>query len=578
MTETETETETEADDRARDEGTLLKRLSETTTRRASSSLTFLDLSSDRRESSAMSRTGVILACLFALSVGCVVEPDRALFDIESVGPERLEPDMRLEVRGEGFPLGRAAEVRLTGALHRPGARPLEVRSTSEGRVDSEGLVVVPITDAWIEAFGGRGTFIGRARVGFSTERDALIFGEHSARFDLLPAMTSQLDQRAESVAEAELLAQQLGLTLSSGDYAESGLEVLDVWPGGPAARAGIEHGDTIVRLGEVRLYSLADFQPPWEPAVAELRVHRPRTGGSFVALANLDPHGASSIHATSRTVLLLILGLLMGVFGPFATLLRHRPLTRGLRSGFARTQRALPRMHFTIILLLAGVLCALAALGTMPKLGWWVTACAFAGVLSWAARRRYGWEVPKVPWTTIAVVLVGMVMVGGTFALESIVERQGVAPWEWWLFKHPAAFLLFFPAVYALSSPIPTGRLGLFASPYRAALAFVLVTLFMGGWVWPTDGIVAMGWLVLAAKLSAIVWLSTSIDVDARFARSLACAGMALAALTFWTGGLDRIASLSSPLLLGAMLGALVHAVVAARAERQPILVARWQL
>lgn len=539
---------------------------------------FLDLPGNRRESSVMPRQAVLLACLLALSVGCAAEPDRALFDLESVGPERLEPDMRLEIRGEGFPLGRAAEVRVTGLLHRPGAVPLAVQSTSTGGVESEGLVVVPITDAWIAAFGGRGTFVGRVRVGFPTERGALIFGERSVRFDLLPAMATQLDERAELVAEAKLLSQELGLTLSSGDYTQPGLRVLDVWPGGPAARSGIAPRDTIEALGQVHLYSLADFLLPPELSSAELRVRRPGTASRFVVHANLDPHGASSVHAANRTGLLLVLGLLIGVFGPLGTLIRPRFPAHGRRATLARTRRALPRLRSTMTLLLAGVLCAFSALGTMPKLGWWVTAFAFAGVLSWVCRRKLGRATLQAPWGMILAVLIGMVMVGGSFALDSIVMRQGAVPWQWWLFKHPAAFLLFFSALFALGSVTRESRLGLLASPYRAVLAFLIVTLFMGGWVWPSHEFAALAWFLVAVKISAVVWLSAAIEVDARFARWLARAGVALAALTFWTGGVDRIAALSSPLLLGVVLGAVAHHVWSSRAPRQPILVARWQL
>ncbi len=528
----------------------------------------------------MSNRTLIAACLALLATGCAVEPDRSLLDIAEVSPERLEADGRLKVRGSGFPLGRTADIWLTGQLHRPGATPLAVRSHSDGEVESEGLVTIDVTDAWLAELGGRGTFVGHLRVGFTTARGALIFGEQPVRFDILPATKEQLERRTESIERARLLAQSLGLDLSPGGFGELGLEVLGVAPGSFAARAGIRPGDRIIALDRVRLYALADFLPPEDSSRAALRVQRPATPGTFVVRAELGTR-ATFERSQAKNLLLVLLGALIGLFGPLAALIRRMPAPRRSRPSLIRQQRASAWLERMVTIMLAALIGLGAAHAELPKLGWWILAFALVWALLRFAQRRHALESPEPSWGYAILVLVGMIMVGGSFDIVSIVERQGGAPWQWWVFRHPGAFLLCLVAVFTLRSNGDDDADAHFRSiqlAYRSVMAFLLVTLFLGGWTGFGEGSGAVGGAAFIGKLILAVSAAASLRIDERIIGWLAGMGLFLAALTFWISDLQVLTELAVPVLLGLLIGALAHGALNHRRAKQPLVLARWQL
>ena len=106
-------------------------------------------------------------CL-VLVTACSGYDDLALLEVESIDPPEIEPGTTLRIRGQGFPLGRAAAVELRGAVHRPGTPVSTVEADLEGVVRSESLIEVPIVSALIDAIGGRATLDGELRVAFAS--------------------------------------------------------------------------------------------------------------------------------------------------------------------------------------------------------------------------------------------------------------------------------------------------------------------------------------------------------------------------------------------------------------------------
>ena len=152
----------------------------------------------------------------------------------------------------------------------------------------------------------------------------------------------------------------------------------------------------------------------------------------------------------------------------------------------------------------------------------------FGGVRS--AAQLVSYEVPS------AFSLLTVVLLAGTLSTQGIVAAQGGWPWEWFVFRNPAAFVAFFILFISqlaegnrtpfdlaeAESELVAGYMSEY-SGFRFALYFlvewanlwiigaVAVTLFLGGWQIP--GVSAQDWTVLrgAGAFPAAGWWALQV-------------------------------------------------------------------
>lgn len=431
----------------------------------------------------------------ALLAACAPDSEAELLEVHGVTPDRLEPGHLLEVRGAGFPAGRAARVRLEGRFVRPGSGSREVRVELRGRAISSEQIEARLTDGALDALGGRGTLHGTVTVVFdAAEHGAVIGRSRVVTLDVVPAGTEHLAAALSRARRAALLATQLGLALGEESPDVPGLPVEAVEEGSPAARAGVVAGDRVVAIDGVRVHALSDLMPPPGAARATLELARAGEASTFEArmpliggreeLSSRELHAAQAAFAWALVILLL--------FAPSAALLdwitaRPAPAPRPRRSltalrvsialaSFACvvTVDAAGLLHVPLELVLALVLAARAGAACVGPASRWERLRAIAGAAA---------------STLLAGVALGAAAaLAGTSDLAALSALGGAAPWEWRALATPAGPLLVLLLI-AAGAWRARSRLALVLEEGSTlALAAVTAAVLLGGWSAPFEG------------------------------------------------------------------------------------------
>jgi NADH:ubiquinone oxidoreductase subunit H len=427
-----------------------------------------------------------VACALA-AAACQPASGPALVEVSSVLSTRLREGDVLELRGESFPEGRAAEVTLRGEVSRPGhARTRRFELSLPGRSVGAHTVAVDVTRPVERTLTGsadaaHATFHGSIEVSFPPRvaRTPPVTGVlPDVTLDFIPAEgdASALTARQE---EGRKFAEFAGILLADDQAVPT---VAGVMPSSVAERGGVAAGDRLLELAGVRVLGVDDLVPPPRARGTELVVGRAGSDGrrlvldvsGFRPLSSRDWGLAAGLVAGALSLLFL----LVSPFGRALSFVEHR-LSERLRSRDALESPASssaprkPALGSRLVgLLPSGVasyvvfaassaILAANALG-IPLVAREVdlpalvvlsfTALAFASLVFGApgergvltrARRAALVVVQALP-ALAALGCLGMTV--GSFGPDALWLAQGALPWEWLAFRSPvllgAALLL----------------------------------------------------------------------------------------------------------------------------------------
>ncbi len=437
----------------------------------------------------------LLATFLFVGGGCARDPAPPLLDVTEITPHEVERGERLEIRGRGFGEGLPAHLTFRGVLHRPGEEPELATLETSGTATSEEAVELGI-DEKVEALFCRDgdrlehtTFTGDLEVAFAPAMvgappvSAVL---HGVRLDLAPPIRERL--RDESLAiEGQRVLADLGIIVDTEPVAAGGFAVRQVTPGSVAAKALIVPGDTLETMDEVSLDSLADARPGGGAdvvigvrSVNDAQSTRSTTRAVTMPLGAL---GSTAPRAVTTTALILglALALLVLFLAPRIALLDWLELRLAERLQSARLRgrsfmTAHERPDFLLFAMLASV--AVLVLPFADSLGLdldvgllfvlAVTARIVAALLSRTGFRKRSLAALEtfVEQLPAALSLGCVVLLTGSLRLREIVRQQGGAPWDWSVFRTPAA--LFLVAAF-LASATAAGSAMLGATPLPEA-------------------------------------------------------------------------------------------------------------
>jgi hypothetical protein len=501
--------------------------------------------------------GLATLIFIVFVAGCQHATARRLHLLALLTPV-LDTEASLELSGVDLPVGASASVELSGSLYAPGRVVRPVREALRAVVISPERVVVSVGPALIEAWG-RGSFQGDLTLSCGRPAaDAALGRLEHARFDLDgPAQPLERLHR-----EAQALLGSLGLEASDEDSFGSGLLVRRVFAHGPAARAGLQAGDRVLRSEGVSLRALADLAPP--PSAAWLRLSVRSASGELRSLrvwllggALWEQRRALALALVSCAILFLLLRScsLPRLRAPLASLgepaaVRGMVLVMGLSLAIVRFPSAFdPRW------LLLGQL----------------------GLVAIARRRNLGaWFGFSIDAAGLWLGLLCVAALSGTFDWSGIAAEQGGWPWQWSAFSRPPLSLASWLCVgygARLQASLRRGQsswLGQGADDLgRALLAVLFAGLFLrafsgqaasgtefalagasaglkaalcwaGLWLMPTAGQRSRIWLVaLPLSCAAWAWLAPNPSFEAACGAvsCLVCAALLLTAAGRALGG-----------------------------------------
>jgi hypothetical protein len=214
-------------------------------------------------------------------VGCSEPAGPSLLKVTDLSPRSVEPGDVIELKGSGFPEGKAATVTLEGTLYRAGLPNVaDYRVTFEARGESNRQVSFTLGDEIDEALAegdghtAHGTFRGRALVSFAPRIAGAppISGE-LADLSLELFSSGGSSERASEVDDARRLTELLGVTL---EPSERTLKIGNVVPG-RAQRAGLVAGDVILSANGVSVFETTDLLPARQEREVQLVVKRSDT-------------------------------------------------------------------------------------------------------------------------------------------------------------------------------------------------------------------------------------------------------------------------------------------------------------
>lgn len=566
---------------------------------------------------------------------CTRDAAPQLVRVLDVAPREVELGDRLAVVGEGFPPGKPARLTFRGVLHRPGQKAVQgAEIVTTGTVIGPDRVELPFDEATEALFCGAGdravhtTFEGDLEVAFAAAARGSppVAGVlRQVTIDVRPSITASDDERER---EGTRLLSWLGVHAS---LEASGLRVRGVDPGSRADAADLVVGDVIDRFDGVRVAALGDVVPA--PGEREAQVGVRTADAGIEATRTVSVGGFRRAPATEllAAAWLAIVALAVVVFfgaptppALAAALQRVISRVRG-RSGGGRAAvlSALPPGHPSA--LVDTFACAL--LAAMPFGQYLVAARLDVGLLFVAAATSLAsaalvasgsaWRgvraAAHVMWQHLpaAAAAASVVLTTGSLRVQEIEQAQGGWPWDWLVFRSPAALvaLVLLLSCARAEPDAPAGPGGSGASGLRALLegsdapssrgpwfsaacrahhvviAGLASALFLGGWVLPgltpaeqdtrpwlelagaawllakTWGLVlALAWLRWALPLRSMAERTRAI---ARWNAPLAVATLVASALWTWWSP-----PRASQLLVSGALVALVAIAAVALAHR----------
>jgi len=492
--------------------------------------------------------------------GCDRDLAPPLVEVMEISPREIEVGDRLEIRGRGFPQGRAAHVTFRGTLHRAGEKAktgvsidLQAVVTNDERIDAI------LTEDLEERFCGRNdaashtTFRGNVEVAFASSTPGappLVGIARGIVLDVRPPSISSdvADARAK---EGARVLDFLGIT--PGAPSPRGLPIDGVRS--PADRAGIQAGDVLAEVDGVRVANAADVLPASSRAVTLVVRHADGVGEEtkVLPMAGYASERIPIEYGPALFIVGLALASLVLLVVPSPALLsvaELRMARRLERTSIETMVRALTgKGPFAIAFSLSSILVGTFALGPHVIADEVDGALLFVVAIGLLATGRAIEDkgivdrvraVLGVLGVSIVLVLslAGIVLLEGALSLGELVRVQGALPWELTAFREPAAFVLalvYFGAIFWLLRPregksrqIESGldRVGvLFACALGAAV-------FFGGWQIPGVAVArSFGWqLVGAFVFVAKSWL---LEAMLFAARAIACPWERPEALSF---------------------------------------------
>lgn len=447
------------------------------------------------------RVATLALAWAACASACAPARESELLEVRRVAPDRIEPGHLLQIRGAGFPPGRAGRIRLEGQMHPPGASARAVAIELEAQAVSSEEVEARFTGAALAALGGRGTLHGRVTVIFAAAQGTVIGRSPRVVLDVIPESTDRLGEELARRRRGAELAERLGLTLGEEAPDEPGLPVELVAEGSIGARAGLASGDRLIALEDVRLHALSDFVAPPARREARLAVLREGEAAPFVVLV---PAGVRREHVLSQGELIvarvalgwvLLVLLLLAPSARFVQAWLRGPAapSRPRAAFLARHGRALLRGSIGAALLLAivgldhaGLLVAPLEAVVLVALAARTSAAYLSGQTGRATPFRALAPALSAAGAVlvVALALACVAAIGGTTDLAALHRMQGPAPWEWTALRTPAGPLLTASilAAGAWSARERKGRVaGLAGEAMALVLAAVVAAVLLGG-------------------------------------------------------------------------------------------------
>jgi NADH-quinone oxidoreductase subunit H len=423
-----------------------------------------------------------------------------LITVLDMTPREVDLGDRVEIIGVGFPVGRPVTVSFQGDLLRPGRDPernvtIEVKAVSA----SESRISFQFTQGMQDRFAGAGdkalhtTFRGNVEVLFvGTVTNAKVKGVKDVTLDVRPpTMRRAIMEAREKKGDRAL--EFLGLTIDDVSPTVGGLQIKAV-NDGIAKNAGIVPGDKLVSFDGVHVSSRADLILSGASPYVDLGVRRGDSGQ--VEYKRVDMQSFSSGAPTDLMgagILLLVALLIIGVFmAPTAGIItwverrmsgrmqsRIGPNRTGpqgflqwladgiksiLKEDIIPAEADKPLFRLAPYLVFVGVS---ATFVVMPFGQYLIAADLDIGILfvvavtslvtiglmtgGWASNNKWSllggirsaaqiisYEIPG------AVAIVCVVMMTGSLRMQDIIRAQGGAPWDWYMFRNPVTFVLFF--------------------------------------------------------------------------------------------------------------------------------------
>jgi NADH-quinone oxidoreductase subunit H len=444
-----------------------------------------------------------LLLLAALLFGCQKDGIPQLIQVLDLAPHEAEVGDRIEILGSGFPEGKSAHITFRGDLHRPGERPVrDTEIEAEGTVSSGEQIEILFTEGLEERFCGvadkatHTTFHGEVEVAFpaaSVGAPPVVGTLHGINIDFRPPTSRRavLEVRA---TEGERALTYLGIKVSSASPTSGGLLVGEVEPGSRADLARILSGDVVTRFDNVRVLSKADCVPSGAEPFAYLGIRRGGGGEEEQVQVSIDGFkpappsdllGAALVIGVAAAIILLFMAPTAGIITWVERRVSARMQSRigpnragpqgflvwladGIKSimkeDIVPTDSDKPLFRLAPYLVFGGVS---ATFVVMPFGQYLIAADLDIGILfivavtslvtiglmtgGWASNNKYSmlggirsaaqiisYEVPG------AVAIVCIVMMTGSLRLQDIIRAQGGWPWDWYMFRSPVTFGLFF--------------------------------------------------------------------------------------------------------------------------------------
>jgi NADH-quinone oxidoreductase subunit H len=451
---------------------------------------------------------LVLALVAALAftlVGCTTtDVPPQLLNVLDFAPREAEVGDRLEVIGSGFPEGKAARVVFKGRLHRPGKKPIKgVEIDVEAANSTSDKIEMMFTEGLQTAFCGSGdaalhtTFIGDVIVSFpaSTPGALPITGSvRGVHIDFRSPTTRRAVVQARE-DEGERALEFMGLAVAADSPASGGLRVTTVRPASPADVAGVLPADLITSFDNVRVLSKADIAPSDASRFALMSLRRGDVAAAeetrqismegFRPSAPADLLGAGLVLLVAAAIILLFMAPTAGIITWVERRVSARMQSRigpnragpqgflvwmadGIKSimkeDIIPTESDQPLFRLAPYLVFIGVsatfcvmpfgqhlIAADLDIGILFVIA--VTSLVTIGLMmgGWASNNKWSmlggirsaaqiisYEIPG------AIAIVCIVMMTGSLRVQDIIRAQGGVPWEWFMFRNPITFVLFF--------------------------------------------------------------------------------------------------------------------------------------
>jgi NADH-quinone oxidoreductase subunit H len=434
--------------------------------------------------------------------GCVsTEAPPQLLNVLDFAPREAEVGDRLEVIGAGFPEGKTAHVVFKGALHRPGRKPIKgVEIDVDAANSTADKIDMMFTEGLEAAFCGMGdaavhtTFKGDVIVSFPASTPGALPITGSVR-------GIQVDFRAPTPRRAVVQAREeeghralefMGLTTANDSPPAGGLKVTGVRPASPADNAGILADDLLTAFEGVRILSKADVNPTGTSRFAAVSIRRGTQEESkqvsiegFRPSAPADLLGAGLVLLVAAAIILLFMAPVAGIITWVERRVSARMQSRigpnragpqgflvwmadGIKSimkeDIIPTESDQPLFRLAPYLVFIGVsatfcvmpfgqhlIAADLDIGILFVIS--VTSLVTIGLMmgGWASNNKWSmlggirsaaqiisYEIPG------AIAIGCVVMMTGSLRVQDIIREQGGMPWEWFMFRNPITFTLFF--------------------------------------------------------------------------------------------------------------------------------------